>query len=156
MFLVNSRYRCLAATPNSSYREDNHRRGHTLSRSYGANLPNSLTRVLSSALVFSTHLPVSVCGTVTSCSTQPAAFLGSMGSMTSLPRKEDRHHPLALTPRFIPTGSTYRLIRTNPSVRSPTLLRPCSAPNWWYRNIDLFSIGFAFRLRLRCRLTLPG
>src|SRR6186713_2224811 len=35
------------------------------SRSYGANLPSSLTRVLPIALVFSTRLPVSDCGTVT-------------------------------------------------------------------------------------------
>ena len=36
---------------------------HTFSRSYGVNLPSSLTRVLSSALVYSTHLPVLVYGT---------------------------------------------------------------------------------------------
>jgi hypothetical protein len=36
-----------------------------LSRSYGAILPSSLTRVLPIALVFSTRLPVSDCGTVT-------------------------------------------------------------------------------------------
>ena len=36
-----------------------------LSRSYGANLPSSLTRVLPIALVFSTRLPVSDCGTDT-------------------------------------------------------------------------------------------
>ena len=35
------------------------------SRSYGAGLPSSLTRVLPIALVFSTRLPVSDCGTVT-------------------------------------------------------------------------------------------
>ena len=27
---------------------------------------------------------------------------------------------------------------------------------WWYRNINLFSIGYAFRPRLRIRLTLGG
>ena len=37
-----------------------------LSRSYGAMLPSSLTRVLPIALVFSTRLPVSDCGTVAS------------------------------------------------------------------------------------------
>jgi hypothetical protein len=36
---------------------------HPLSRSYGANLPSSLTGVHSYALVYSTHPPVSVCGT---------------------------------------------------------------------------------------------
>ena len=80
--MVNSRYRCFAATPNSSRREVYHPQGHTLSRSYGANLPNSLTRVLSSALVFSTHPPVSVWSTVTYASSQYAAFLGSLESTT--------------------------------------------------------------------------
>ena len=36
---------------------------HPLSRSYGVNLPSSLTRVLPIALVCSTRLPASVCGT---------------------------------------------------------------------------------------------
>ncbi len=38
--------------------------GRTFSRSYGANLPSSFTRVLSSALEYSSCPPVSVCGTV--------------------------------------------------------------------------------------------
>ena len=29
-------------------------------------------------------------------------------------------------------------------------------PNWWYRNINLFPINYAFRPRLRDRLTLRG
>ena len=37
---------------------------HPFSRSYGVNLPSSLTRVLPIALVCSTRLPASVCGTV--------------------------------------------------------------------------------------------
>ena len=37
--------------------------GHPFSLSYGIILPSSLTRVLSRALGFSPHLPVSVCGT---------------------------------------------------------------------------------------------
>ena len=37
--------------------------GHPFSRSYGANVPSSLERFLSRALVYSTHPPVSVCGT---------------------------------------------------------------------------------------------
>ena len=39
--------------------------GRPFSRSYGANLPSSLTEVLSSTWVSSTSPPVSVCGTVT-------------------------------------------------------------------------------------------
>ena len=38
---------------------------YPFSRSYGVNLPSSLTRVLSLILGFSPHLPVSVCGTGT-------------------------------------------------------------------------------------------
>ncbi len=41
-----------------------HIKGHTFSRSYGINLPSSFSRVLSSALEFSSCPPVSVCGTV--------------------------------------------------------------------------------------------
>lgn len=41
-----------------------HQKRRTFSRSYGTILPSSFTRVLSCALVFSTCLPVSVCGTV--------------------------------------------------------------------------------------------
>ncbi len=41
-----------------------HLKGHTFSRSYGINLPSSFSRVLSSALEFSSCPPVSVCGTV--------------------------------------------------------------------------------------------
>jgi hypothetical protein len=79
VFLVNSRYPLLSATPNSSGSKSLHHRRHTFSRSYGVNLPSSLTRVVSSALVCSTHLPASVCGTVTRW-TSYEAFLGSMGS----------------------------------------------------------------------------
>src|SRR5210317_1938572 len=38
--------------------------GYTFSRSYGVNLPSSFSRVLSSALEYSSRAPVSVCGTV--------------------------------------------------------------------------------------------
>ena len=36
---------------------------HPFSRSYGVNLPSSLPTVLTSALEYSSRLPVSVCGT---------------------------------------------------------------------------------------------
>ena len=40
----------------------------------------------------------------------------------------------------------------------PILLRPpiVQTINWWYRNINLLSIAYAFRPRLRSRLTLSG
>ena len=59
MFLLNSRYP-LACAPDKSlrlYRASFFRR-------YGGNLPSSFNTLLSSALVYSTSLPVSVSGTV--------------------------------------------------------------------------------------------
>ena len=66
MFLVNS---CLGLFTAAG-------RGRLpLSRSYGVNLPSSLTTLLPLALGFSPHLPVSVCGTGTLAYTR--AFLAS-------------------------------------------------------------------------------
>ena len=45
------------------YTARTHNGEQPFSRSYGFILPSSLTRVISRALVFSTYLPVSVCGT---------------------------------------------------------------------------------------------
>ena len=55
VFLVNSRLTQFTATT---------LRWHPFFRSYGARLPSSLTMFLSRAWVYSTHPPVSVCGTV--------------------------------------------------------------------------------------------
>ena len=66
MFLVNSCLGLFTAT-------DSRRR--PFSRSYGTNLPSSLTTLLPLALGFSPHLPVSVCGTGTLVYTR--AFLAS-------------------------------------------------------------------------------
>ena len=55
--------------------------GRPFSRSYGAILPSSLTRVLPITLVFSTCLPVSVL--VRARPTSLDAFLGGMASGTS-------------------------------------------------------------------------
>ena len=63
--------------------------GSSFSRSYGCNLPSSLTIVLPIALVFSTRPPVSVWGTGT-VPTHCWAFLGSVESMTS--PESARHH----------------------------------------------------------------
>ena len=66
MFLVNS---CLGLFSAAGLRR------HPFSRSYGVNLPSSLTTLLPLALGFSPHLPVSVCGTGTLAYT--GAFLAS-------------------------------------------------------------------------------
>jgi hypothetical protein len=54
VFLINSRLSPFTATL---------RGGHPFFRSYGTRLQSSLTRFHSFALVYSTHPPVSVCGT---------------------------------------------------------------------------------------------
>ena len=79
VFLVNSRYPLLSATFNGSGSKSLYRRRHTFSRSYGVNLPSSLTRVLSRALGYSPRPPESVSSTITK-GTPHAAFLGSVGS----------------------------------------------------------------------------
>ena len=89
----------------------------SFSRSYGRNLPSSLTRVLSIAFVCSTCPPVSVWGTGT-VSTRCWAFLGSIGSVTS--PEAARYHvsgyvrpgfawssPYTLTPGQPSPGFTY-------------------------------------------------
>ena len=54
MFLINSRLGLFTAASS---------RRHPFFRSYGVNMPSSLTTLLPMALGFSPHLPVSVCGT---------------------------------------------------------------------------------------------
>ena len=128
---------------------------HPFSRSYGVILPSSLTRVLSLTLGFSPRLPVSVCGTGTLHSLE--AFLGSVKSDTSLLIFRS---PSQL--KLIVGGFAYQLAsllgRTIPSVRVTALLCHPIAHNGlrWYRNFNLLSFHYAFRPRVRSRLTLSG
>jgi hypothetical protein len=82
VLLVSSRYPLVCVTLLSFGRKGLHSKGSSFSRSYGCNLPSSLTMVLPIALVFSTRPPVSVWGTG-AISTHCWAFLGSIGSVTS-------------------------------------------------------------------------
>lgn len=112
MFLLNSRHP-LACAPHTCLRKH----GASLSRSYGGNLPSSFSRVLSSALVYSTSPPVSVSGTV---------YIGRLFPGTpSLPSQSDKRRQY--------TGFV-------------TAPRP--------GNIHPVPIDYAFRPRLRGRLTL--
>ena len=130
MFLVNSRYPRLAATPSSFRCENVHPLGHTLSRSYGINLQSSFTRVLSSALVFSTYLPVSVCGTDTETA-PPAAFLGSRASAISPAAHALGAHGISGCARLCSYGHPYVLEPGSPTTGSPSLLRP----RWFHRQL---------------------
>ena len=154
--MVNSRYRLVSATSGRSPCELVHVPRPSFSRSYGCNLPSSLTGVLSRALVFSTSLPVSVYGTDT-IGTPREAFLGSLDSIglwrssassTSLGLKN-----LRLFLQVQPTD-----LNPLPDLGRPILLRHSTLHScpWWCRNIDLLAIAYAFRPRLRFRLTLGG
>ena len=116
-------------------------------------MPSSLTRVLPIALVFSTCPPVSVL--VRARATSLDAFLGGMASGTSrrwalgIPSQaQDRRIFLPVTLRGCP--------RTTIAWDSVAYPVPPSVVTvaTWYRNINLLSIAYALRPRLRSRLTL--
>ena len=118
-------------------------------------MPSSLTRVLSITLGFSPRLPVSVCGTGTSHLAR--GFSGSVESGTSLLHFA-RHHSSALWETDLPISQPNCLDADIQYRAYPILLRPPIAQmvRRWYRNINLLSIAYAFRPRLRSRLTLSG
>jgi hypothetical protein len=87
--------------------------GPSFFRSYGGNLPSSLTTVLPIALVFSTCPPVSVWGTG-AVPTHCWDFLGSMGSVTT--PEADRHHVSGLWLQ-LSSEPPYTLTRGLPSPR---------------------------------------
>jgi hypothetical protein len=79
-----------------------------------------------------------------------------MGSATS--PKSARRNTSGYMPRGFAYATPYVLVRGLPS---PRLAYPSPSPHrsnvcWWYRNINLLSIDYAFRPRLRSRLTLSG
>ena len=117
-------------------------------------MPSSLTRVLSSALVFSTHPPESVWGTVTSASIQSQLFLEAWDESLQSYGHDITSQPIV--PRFYPTKRPTCLNQDNHRLADLPFSVPAIAPQRWYGNIDPFPIGFAFRLYLRGRLTLPG
>jgi hypothetical protein len=127
--------------------------GRSFSRSYGAILPSSLTRVISITLVFSTCPPVSVLVRARVLSLE--AFLGGMASGTR--RLEASWHRVSgyATPHFTGAAPT-RLPQDDHRLGSPSLPRPPigQTRTTWYRNINLLAIDYAFRPRLRSRLTL--
>jgi hypothetical protein len=112
VFLVNSRSPHFTATRVGSQLKKRSPCGYTFSRSYGAILPSSLTRVLSSALVYSTCLPVSVYGTVTNVKVHEA-FPGSMESTTLQPLGLRHHASTLIRTRICLSPPSTRLNRDN-------------------------------------------
>ena len=116
-------------------------------------MPSSLTRVISITLVFSTCPPVSVL--VQARVTSLEAFLGGMASGTRRLRaswhRTSGYAVLHLT-RTTPTC----LPQDNHRLGSHSLPRPPfgQTVTTWYGNINPLAIDYAFRPRLRSRLTL--
>lgn len=118
-------------------------------------LPSSLTRVVPRAFACSARLPVSVSGTGALASLE--AFLGSVSFCSS-----GTFFPLPFTAQLPQTGfflCLHLTAWTDSSIRLQ--LYPPASPLrsigfWRYRNLCLLSFDYAFRPRLRSRLTLSG
>ncbi len=116
-------------------------------------MPSSLATDHSSAFGFSPRPPVSVSGTGRR-GLALEVFLGSWLRTAVRSPGGPRYSHVRDRPADLPAGLPYSLQRTCPSVRgsftSPSLLR-IHVGCW---NVDQLSIGLAFRLILRPRLTL--
>ena len=157
MFLINSRLGLFSAASNkfTVLLPFPHQRPY-FSRSYVCILPSSLTRVLSSALEYSSHLPVSVCGTVPD--SHPLEIISwRLDSTHFISHRNDQ---LALTAhlslRIYLQASTANCLDRN--YHSPAALHltrhPISICCQRYWNMNQFPIDYAFQPRLRSRLTL--
>ena len=116
-------------------------------------MPSSLTRVISITLVFSTCPPVSVL--VRARATSLEAFLGGMAYRTRRLRASWHRASGYAAPHFTGAAPT-RLPQGDHRLGSLSLPRPPIGQTvaTWYRNINLLAIDYAFRPRLRSRLTL--
>ena len=111
-------------------------------------MPSSLTWFLSRTLVYSTFPPVSVCGTDAMASTL-RSFSWQRSITCTL-----RWLTLDLGRRIFLSGD-HEALELNPMRAQVSFLRPSITPPCRYRNVRLLSITYAFRPRLRVRLT-PG
>ena len=128
---------------------------HPLFRSYGANLPSSLT------LVSLAHLRLLASPTCVGLGTD--TLLSTFRSFSrQCSHSEFFETCVSNTLRLsgymcygFAYNTPYGLRPTLSTVGSPDSLRPSITPTRQYRNINLSSIDYAFRPRLRVRLT-PG
>ena len=116
-------------------------------------MPSSLTRVISITLVFSTCPPVSVLVRARAISLED--FLGGMAFGT---RRliASWHRTSGYAGPDLPRPTPTCLPQDDHRLGSHSLPRPPigQMTATWYRNINLLSIDYAFRPRLRSRLTL--
>ena len=122
--MVNSRLNQFTAAPSGTSRAASGRftlLGRPFSRSYGAILPSSLTRVISITLVFSTCPPVSVLVRARTSSLE--VFLGGMGSGTRRPYGQLVSRLASTRPRIFLRALATRLPQDNHRLGSLTLPR---------------------------------
>ncbi len=116
-------------------------------------MPSSLTMVISITLVFSTCAPVSVLVRAREVSLED--FLGGMASGT---RRliASWHRASGYAAPHLSRATPTRLPQDDHRLGFHSLPRPpiSQMTSTWYRNINLLSIDYAFRPRLRSRLTL--
>ena len=140
MFLLNS---CLSLF-SAAY---SHR--HPLLLTYGINLPSSLTAILPPALGFSPHLPVSVCGTGTHLLARGFSWQCRIRNFATFISLAITTQPFLQAD--LPTCKPNCLDAHFQPCAYPIFLRPpfTQMKIRWYRNINLLSIAYAFRPRLR-------
>ncbi len=133
-----------------------HRSGHPFLRTYGVNLPSSLTMLLPLVLGFSPHPPVSVCGTGTSL--LDSSFSRQCGIICFGTCNCSLLITHSKRPAYFTTSLSTWLQHALPVACSnyPTVSLHLSNAKRWYRNVHLLSIDYASRPRLRSRLTLGG
>ena len=158
MFLVNSRLGLITATLSRLVVLVHFTLpGYLFSRSYEVILPSSLRSVISRTLAFSANLPVAVYGTdILISNSRSFSWQRGVSIFHSVecPHRASVFNTLA----DFPTKITYTLIPALPIASMLSLLRPSAAQTIlsWYRNINLLSIVYAVRPRLRFRLTPRG
>ena len=161
--MVNSRQGLVTATASGFLRKGSTPYArHPFSRSYGVNLPSSLAGSHPCALGFSPRLPVSVYGTVTHALRATRLFLAvwsrlvQFGPKAAPPREPDgwTRSPSARICLGTPLHPRPYHVRR---YGQPILLRPPLArARGWGGNVDPLPFAYAFRPRLRGRLTLGG
>ena len=120
-------------------------------------MPSSLREGSPCAFGYSPRPPVSDCGTVTQASTLRGFSRQCGGRAVRLPLRVGSSSGLGVEcGQGFASPTSYALERGQPAPRCPLLLRPPFGPPGWGRNINLLSIAYAFRPRLRDRLTLGG
>ena len=122
MFLVNSRRGLVTAASRCSGGKPHHTTKRAFSRSYGTILPSSFTRVLSSALEYSSQRPVLVCGTV-SRNLKLRGFSWKPGISHFPAQNGPVVSALSVARPDLPKRAAYHLAPGQPSPGRPSLLR---------------------------------